>query len=535
MKIAHKLGLLVLITMLGMLVLGSGAIWQLKRFQALLDDSETTVASVQILADARGNFLDYNGLALLHVVNTDAARMQAIETEMKEQRRLVEASLKAYEPLATDEQDKALLQQDVQKLQHLWGFYDNVLSLSRAQRTDEARALYERNLAVVNEAVDALDKHSKYNNTYVEKNKVTSAAIQQQSLGVTIGLTVLGVLLVGVIGFAVYRQVDRGLGAARQLMQDIAANLDFTRRAKAHGSDEIAQMLTAFNHLLDSLRSSLSQIMDGARQINEASEAVAGAAHKVAHGSDVQSESAAAMAAALEEITVSINHVGDRAQEADQLVRSAGASAGGGRKVIDSTVDSIHAISTAVGEASGNMAQLDQRSREIASVVSVIRDVADQTNLLALNAAIEAARAGEMGRGFAVVADEVRKLAERTALSTQEIEASVGAIQTVSGSAVSRMQAAVERVEGGVTEAGRASEVMGDIVSSASQSCELVGEITLAIREQGAATDGIAHQVEAVASMATDNAMAAGEASSQAQRLRELAASMQHTVSAYKL
>ena len=181
------------------------------------------------------------------------------------------------------------------------------------------------------------------------------------------------------------------------------------------------------------------------------------------------------------------------------------------------------------------MAQLDERSRDIASVVSVIRDVADQTNLLALNAAIEAARAGEMGRGFAVVADEVRKLAERTALSTQEIAASVSAIQSVSGSAVARMQAAVERVESGVTEAGRASEVMGDIVGSASQSCELVGEITLAIREQGAATDGIAHQVETVASMANDNAMAASEASAQAGRLRELAAAMQQTVSAYKL
>src|SRR5574343_186559 len=99
MKIAHKLGLLVLITVLGMLVLGSGAIWQLKRFQGLLDDSETTIASIQLLADARGNFLDYNGLVLLHVINTDAGRMQSIEGEMAEQRRLVETSLKSYEAL----------------------------------------------------------------------------------------------------------------------------------------------------------------------------------------------------------------------------------------------------------------------------------------------------------------------------------------------------------------------------------------------------------------------------------------------------
>ena len=535
MKIVHKLGLLVLITVIGMLVLGGGATWQLKRFQALLDDSETTIASIQLLADARGNFLDYNGLVLLHVINTDASRMQALESEMAEQRKLVDASLKAYEGLVADPEDQRLLDDERQKLQRVWSFYGNILDLSRQRRTEEARQLYERNLGAINDAVSALDKHAKYNNTYVENNKVSSAAIQRQSLGITLGLTLLGTLLVGAIGFTVYRQVDRGLGGARQLMQDIATHLDFTRRADARGSDEIAQMLTALNQLIDSLRGSLTRIMDDARQINTASEAVAGAAQKVAHGSDAQSESAAAMAAALEQITVSINHVGDRAQEADQLVRTAGNSASGGRQVIDNTVASIHAISTTVGEASGNMAQLDERSRDIASVVSVIRDVADQTNLLALNAAIEAARAGEMGRGFAVIADEVRKLAERTALSTQEIAASVSAIQSVSGSAVARMQAAVERVESGVTEAGRASEVMGDIVGSASQSCELVGEITLAIREQGAATDGIAHQVETVASMANDNAMAASEASAQAGRLRELAAAMQQTVSAYKL
>ncbi|MCY6957101.1 methyl-accepting chemotaxis protein [Clostridium brassicae] len=65
---------------------------------------------------------------------------------------------------------------------------------------------------------------------------------------------------------------------------------------------------------------------------------------------------------------------------------------------------------------------LNEKSRDIGSIVHVIKGISNKTNLLALNAAIEAARAGEEGKGFAVVAGEIKKLAAQTVIATNNIE-----------------------------------------------------------------------------------------------------------------
>ena len=52
-----------------------------------------------------------------------------------------------------------------------------------------------------------------------------------------------------------------------------------------------------------------------------------------------------------------------------------------------------------------NMDTIEQSSKRIGDIVSVIDSIAFQTNILALNAAVEAARAGEQAQGLVSLTD----------------------------------------------------------------------------------------------------------------------------------
>jgi methyl-accepting chemotaxis protein len=259
------------------------------------------------------------------------------------------------------------------------------------------------------------------------------------------------------------------------------------------------------------------------------------ASAQMSSASRMQSESASSMAATMEQMTVSINHVADRAQEANHISSDSGKLAVAGSRVIGQTVSDIQEIAQTVHEAANVIHGLEQNSQRISNVVAVIKEVAEQTNLLALNAAIEAARAGEQGRGFAVVADEVRKLAERTAISTREITSTIDTMRSSAADAVTSMQGVISKVEAGVERAKEANQSIQKISEGSHTAVGMVEEIASAIREQGAATNNIAIQVERIAQMSEESSVSSASSAEAATRLDALAIDMQRIVEAYKL
>ena len=156
----------------------------------------------------------------------------------------------------------------------------------------------------------------------------------------------------------------------------------------------------------------------------------------------------------------------------------------------------VRDLGTQLHDTSIKMNQLSIRSKEIESIVLVIKDIADQTNLLALNASIEAARAGDSGKGFAVVANEVRKLAESTANSTNNIGRLTENIQRDIAETLTATKTSTSLVKNGIELSSDTSAVIAGIMSMIEKVQESVKEVMERIEEQKQHSNGAMEEIE---------------------------------------
>ncbi|HEX7988145.1 MAG TPA: Cache 3/Cache 2 fusion domain-containing protein [Duganella sp.] len=339
--------------------------------------------------------------------------------------------------------------------------------------------------------------------TYTEE--ITHEAATLRNRYAALGL---GALLVfaGVLFLLVRSVVSRPLARAEEAATRIAQG-DLDVHLEIDNKDEIGLVLRALNGISSNLSTVVGQVRTGAEQITSASGEIASGNLDLSSRTEEQASSLEETAASMEQLSSAVKQNADNAAQANQMALAASGIAARGGEVVAQVVDT--------------MGSINQSSRKIVDIISVIDGIAFQTNILALNAAVEAARAGEQGRGFAVVASEVRSLAQRSATAAKEIKALI--------------DDSVSKVDVGSRQVEQAGTTMQEVVDSVRRVTDIMAEISSASEEQRA---GIGQVHEAIAQMdqvTQQNAALVEEAAAAAHALQDQAHELEQVVRIFKL
>ena len=416
-------------------------------------------------------------------------------------------NLADFEKLIRTDEDKALFAEQSAARKEYGAVVRKVFDLMAAGKRDEAMVVYQDEMAAPQARYYALiDKmvarQAQSMVSDVASAKDNSRAAKVQMVAASLLAILLGVATAYFITRSITRPIQRAIGLAESVA---AGNLTYTREPVSQ--DEVGRLVSALQHMVDSLHRIVSEVRHGADTITTAATEVSQGNNDLSARTEQQASALEETASAMEQLTAAVKLSADSAAQANQSAISASTVATQGGDAVGQVITTVSTISAS--------------SKKIADIIGVIDGIAFQTNILALNAAVEAARAGEQGRGFAVVASEVRSLAQRSAQAAKEIK--------------SLIDASVDKVDSGSRLVADAGQSMTEIVNSVRRVTDIIGEITSAASEQ---SDGIGQVNTAVTQldqMTQQNAALVEQSAAAAESLKEQALRLSGVVSVFRL
>jgi methyl-accepting chemotaxis protein len=314
-----------------------------------------------------------------------------------------------------------------------------------------------------------------------------------------------------------------------------AAAGDLTTRIDASSQDEVGRVGTAFNEFMENLEDALRSVASNANKLAATTVHLNTRASSTADNAREESAKTTHIAAAAEEMSVTIGEISKNTESAVAASRQSAAAAEQGGTVMESTTATMERIASSSASVSDKMTSLALRSEEIGKVVNVIQEISEQTNLLALNAAIEAARAGEHGRGFAVVAGEVRRLAERTNGATGEIANTIRAMQDEARATLDLMDDSGAAINSGIQETNHARQSLQEIITASQHVEHQIQLIATAATQQTSASAEISRSAGEISILSVDNTRGAEETAEALKEISSLAGDLDGIISRFKL
>ena len=281
---------------------------------------------------------------------------------------------------------------------------------------------------------------------------------------------------------------------------------DLTYRIAADIPQEYGQIRDYFNHAMDKLGEMVATIKANSGNLSASSREINAGAQDLSSRTEEQASALQQSAATTEELAASVKTSSEASRRTAALADEATSVARTGGIIVKDAIEA--------------MARIEQASKKISEITSVIDGIAFQTNLLALNAAVEAARAGDAGRGFAVVASEVRALAQRSADAAKDITGLISSSDA--------------EVAGGVKLVRQAGDTLDQIVAASAKVSATVQEIAGASKEQASGIDEMSRTVSHMDEITQQNAALAEQSAASARTLLDQIEQLNQMVAAFR-
>ena len=496
-----------LILALSILVTGIG-IWRLQAVaNATHEMMQQPLAKERLISDWYANL--YGGirrtLAIAKSADPSLADYFARDAELSS-RNSAETQSKIEPLLSSDAEREAFAQIAVERKAYL------------AAREEINKIKATGDLAAGNQALD--DNFVPASNRYlgamqallqIQRDDIDRTAAEIDEIAATSRVLMLaleglilafGILCSWFLTVSIIRPLRTAVDVSRRVAQG-----DLTAEFKAESRDETGRLLQALQEMNGSLRSIVANVRGATETITTASGEIASGNLDLSSRTEQQAGSLEETASAMEELTSTVKQNADNARQANQLATSASTVAIQGGEVVGQVVDT--------------MSSINDSSKKIVDIISVIDGIAFQTNILALNAAVEAARAGEQGRGFAVVASEVRSLAQRSASAAKEIK--------------SLIDDSVDKVGAGSRLVEEAGKTMREVVESVRRVTDVVAEISAASQEQSTGIEEINRAITLMDESTQQNAALVEQAAAAARSMQDQASALGDLVSVFRL
>jgi methyl-accepting chemotaxis protein len=508
LKIGTRLGFGFSLILLLLVAMTSIGILRLSGASAMTDEMINVKIRDERLISEWGKIIEVNAArttgAFMVRDPADQKKLEALMAESSGRATQIQDQIGAN---IDDEALKPMFKQVLDTRKTYTEFRKSVFAAKNAGDLDKATKIYEGEMT--QSRILYLGALKSFADKQAASLDASAVDIQQQYQSGRTLLVLLGVAAIVMGVFAAWwitRTITQPINEAVKVAETVSSG-DLTSDIQVNSNDETGQLMHALKTMNSNLVNIVGQVRNGTDLIATASTEIAAGNQDLSSRTEEQASSLEETASSMEELTSTVRFNAENARQANELAISASEIASRGGSV--------------VGEVVNTMGSINDSSRKIVDIISVIDGIAFQTNILALNAAVEAARAGEQGRGFAVVASEVRNLAQRSASAAKDIK---GLIDD-----------SVQKVQIGSELVDKAGQTMEEIVQSIGRVTQIMTQISNASEEQSI---GIAQVNDAITQMdqvTQQNAALVEQAAAAAESMQEQSAKLADVVSVFKL